>query len=78
MSGDDGEDGIGHQEFEQVAEHFGAETDAEREIALESEASLQTWIMTHPALRQMAVFENLAQIAPALLQFLRAVFGVAV
>lgn len=77
MSTIDDDDGVGREEFEEVASHLSAEAEAERQTALESELSLQAWIMTQPALRQMAVFENIAQFAPALLQFLRAMFGLA-
>lgn len=42
---------------------------------LTSVDSLQAWVMTHPALRQMAIFDQLSQIGPAILQVIRSLLG---
>ena len=45
------------------------------ESILASSASFELWLRTHPALAQMPMVENLTDIVPAVLKFLRAMLG---
>jgi hypothetical protein len=63
-------------ELEQLVEHLQAEEIQSEHATLSSIESLQLWISTHPALRQMNVFENLHQFGPALLEVVKRLLGI--
>jgi hypothetical protein len=60
-----------------LAEHLQAEEAEAQEATLSSVESFEAWVAMHPALQQMAIVENLAQIGPAILQALRMLLGIA-
>jgi hypothetical protein len=63
-------------ELDQLVEQLQAEEIQSEDARLSSVASLQAWIMAHPALRQMQVFDHLHQIGPALLEVIKRLLGV--
>lgn len=66
---------ISEAELSELVEHLQSEEEAAREATLSSAESFQMWVMTHPALRQMALVENIAQLAPAIMTVLRRLLG---
>lgn len=66
---------ISPDDLDQIVGHLQAEEAASREATLNSLESFQLWVMTHPALRNSALAENLAQIAPALFTAIRRLLG---
>ncbi len=68
-------EGLDEADLNQLVEHLEAEEATARQSTLSSLESLEMWIATHPALRQMAVVENFAQVGPALLTVLRKLLG---
>lgn len=62
-------------QLDHLVEHLEAIEGASRESALESMASFELWITSHPALRQMPIVESISQIGPAILRFLRMMLG---
>ncbi|MEZ5773843.1 MAG: hypothetical protein R3D33_03810 [Hyphomicrobiaceae bacterium] len=71
----DPEGGLEEGELERLVEHLKAEESEAQEATLSSLESLEMWVATHPALSQMAILENLAQLGPAILQVLRGLIG---
>ncbi len=69
------EDGISGEDLDRLVEHLQAEEKEAQEATLSSLESLELWVATHPALRQMAIPENLAQIGPAILEVLKRLLG---
>lgn len=69
------DDNLDDADLARLVEHLEGEEKEAQEATLSSLESFETWIATHPALRQMAVFENLAQFGPALIQVLRRLLG---
>jgi hypothetical protein len=62
-------------QLDELVQHLEATEEASRASALESVESLHLWLTNHPALRQMAIVDSIAQIGPAILRFLRAMLG---
>jgi hypothetical protein len=63
-------------QLSELVQHLQATEEDARASALESVASLQLWVMSHPGLRQMIVnVDALAEIGPAILRFLRSMLG---
>jgi hypothetical protein len=66
---------LGAAEMEQLLGHLQAEEVQAEDARLSSLESLQQWVSTHPALRQMNVFENLHQFGPAFLEVVKRLVG---
>jgi hypothetical protein len=62
-------------QLNELVRHLQSEEEASRASALESVESLQLWLTSHPALRQMVIVESVSEIGPAVLSFLRAMLG---
>ncbi|MDX2257718.1 MAG: hypothetical protein NW205_02270 [Hyphomicrobiaceae bacterium] len=75
MVGDDDGDGMGGPDLDRLVEHLKAEEAEAREATLSSMESFELWVATHPALRQMGIPDNLAQLGPALLEVLKRLIG---
>jgi hypothetical protein len=63
-------------ELNQLVEHLQAEEVHAEDARLSSIESLQAWISSHPALRQMHVFEHMHQFGPALLEVVKRLLGI--
>lgn len=66
---------LSREELNELVKHLEAEERESREATLSSMESFNLWILTHPALSQMAIVENLAQLSPAILTVLRRLLG---
>jgi hypothetical protein len=73
-NGDD-PDPLDEAQLNELIQHLQSEEEASRASALESVESLQLWLTSHPALRQMVIVDSVDQIGPAVLSFLRAMLG---
>jgi len=62
-------------DLDRLVGHLREQEAEAQEATLSSLESFEMWVATHPALRQMQAFENIAQIGPALIQVLRRLLG---
>jgi hypothetical protein len=62
-------------QLSELVQHLQAEEAASQASALESVESLQLWMASQPALRQMVIVDSFADIGPAILRFLRIMLG---
>ncbi|MDX2289014.1 MAG: hypothetical protein NW217_09360 [Hyphomicrobiaceae bacterium] len=69
------DDGLSGEDLNRLVEHLQAEEKEAQEATLSSLESFEMWVATHPALRQMAIPENLAQMGPAILEVLKRLLG---
>jgi hypothetical protein len=67
--------GLPQEDLDQLIGHLQAEEVEAEDARLSSLESLQLWVSTHPAMRQMAIVENLNQFGPAILLVLRRLLG---
>ena len=75
MQKDDDDLPLDEAQLNELVQHLQTEEEASRASALEFVESLQLWLTSHPALRQMAIVELVSEIGPAVLSFLRAMLG---
>lgn len=64
------------EQLNELVRHLEAEERDAQEATLSSLESFNLWIMTHPALRQMAIVDSVAQLTPAILTVLRRLLGI--
>jgi hypothetical protein len=67
---------LGQDELDQLVGQLQAEEVQSDDARLSSMESLQMWISSHPALRQMHVFEHMHQFGPALLEVVKRLLGI--
>ena len=67
--------GVSPEDLARLMDQVEAEEMASDDARLASIEGFELWVRTHPALSQAVFVENLAQIGPAILQFLRAMIG---
>jgi hypothetical protein len=72
---DDDDAPLDDAQLSELVQHLQAEEAASQASALESVESLQVWMASQPALRQMAIVDSFPEIGPAILRFLRAMLG---
>jgi hypothetical protein len=73
--GDDDDAPLDDAQLSELVQHLQAEEAASQASALESVESLQVWMASQPALRQMAIVDSFAEVGPAILRFLRVMLG---
>jgi|GEM_PF-5718815 len=66
---------LDENQLSELVQHLQTEEEASRLSTLQSVESFNLWITNHPALRQMVIVESVSKIGPAILRFLRALFG---
>lgn len=71
----DPKDFVSEEELNKIVEHLRSDEQASLESTLDSVESFQSWINSHPAMRQMFVVDKLSDVLPAIWKFLRVMFG---
>lgn len=75
MADDEATDDLPPELMGELLQHLQSDEAASQESTLKSLDSLEGWLTSHPALRQMLVVERFADVGPAILSFLRLMLG---
>ncbi|MFM1814849.1 MAG: hypothetical protein RLZ98_1544 [Pseudomonadota bacterium] len=63
------------EQMQALLQQLEGEDEADRLSLLASDEDFEMWALGHPSLRHMFMVENIKDVIPAIMNFLRAMFG---